>query len=177
MKDNAWLDLLTVFVPLSFLTIGGGQSVISDIHRQAVLVQGWMSDAQFMQLYALSRVAPGPGSLLVTLVGWEAAGWTGALVASLAIFVPSSILVYSLARLWERHRNALWPRAVEAGLVPVAAGMILAAACTVLEVAEGGALAWAVAGLCACALLFTRISPFLLLGGGALAFLAWSSGS
>lgn len=172
MKDNAWLELLTVFVPLSFLTIGGGQSVISDIHRQAVVVHGWMTDAQFMQLYALSRVAPGPGSLLVTLVGWEAAGWSGALLASLAIFVPSSILVYSLARLWDRHRNAVWPRAVEAGLAPVAAGMILAAACTVLDAAEGGVLAWIVAGVCGGALLFTRISPILLLCGGAIVFLA-----
>lgn len=171
MKENAWLDLLIVFVPLSFLTIGGGQSVIPDIHRQSVLGYGWLTDGQFMQLFALSRAAPGPGSLLVTLVGWKAGGWVGALVASLAIFLPSSILVYSLARLWDRYRDALWPRAVEAGLAPVAAGMIFAAAGTVLGAAEGGALAWAVAGLSACALMFTRITPLPLLGGGALAFL------
>ncbi|MCK8782899.1 chromate transporter [Roseomonas sp. NAR14] len=171
MHDNVLLRLLLVFVPLSFLTVGGGQSVVSDIHRQSVDVYGWLTDAQFLDLFALSRMTPGPGSLLVTLVGWQVAGWAGALLASLAIFAPSSLLVYGLARLWTRYRGAPWQRAVELGLAPVAAGMVLAAAFTVLSAAEGGVLAWIVAGVSAAVLLTTRASPFLLLGGGAAAFL------
>ena len=171
MTGRVWLDLAQVFVPLSFLTIGGGQSVVADIHRQSVAGHGWMNDAQFMELFALSRLSPGPGSLLVTLIGWKAGGWIGALVASASIFVPSSLLVYALARLWGRHRESTWPRVVESGLAPIAAGMVLAAAFTVLRAADGGPLAWCVAALSAAALLFTEISPFLLLGGGALAFL------
>ena len=170
MKERVWLDLAQVFVPLSFLTIGGGQSVVTDIHRQTVSGYAWMSDAQFMELFALSRLSPGPGSLLVTLIGWKAGGWVGALVASASIFVPSSLLVYALARLWGRHREAKWPRMIETGLAPIAAGMVLAAAFTVLKVADGGPLAWGVAALSAVALLATEISPFLLLGCGALVF-------
>lgn len=171
MKGAPWLELLAVFVPLSFLTIGGGQSVVADIHRQTVSVHGWLTDAEFMQLFALSRLTPGPGSLLVTLIGWRTGGWSGALVASLGIFLPSSILVYGLARMWLRFREAPWIRAVEAGLAPVAAGMILAAGVTVLRAAEGGALAWVVAGAATCALLFTRVSPIPLIVAGAAAFL------
>ncbi|MBP0491498.1 chromate transporter [Pararoseomonas indoligenes] len=168
-------QILKVFVPLSFLTIGGGQSIIADVHRQAVAVQGWMTDAQFLDLYALSRLTPGPGSLLATLVGWQAAGWAGALLASAGIFLPSSLLVYSLARVWARHRGAAWQRVVETGLAPVAAGMILAASATVLRAAEGGWLAWAVAAGSTALLLLTRVSPFLPLGIGAAVFLLfWS---
>jgi len=171
MNESPLLRLLLIFLPLSFLTVGGGQSIISDIHRQAVSVQGWMSDAEFLNLFALSRMTPGPGALLSSMVGWQVAGWWGAVVASFALFAPSSVLVYGLAHLWRRSRGATWTRAVEAGLAPVAAGMILAAGFTLLRAAEGGVLAWAVAAVSTALLMFTRVSPFLLLGAGALAFL------
>jgi len=167
---KAWA-LLLVFAPLSFTTIGGGQSVLSEIHRQAVTQQGWMDEQTFVTLFALSRLAPGPGSLLVTLIGWTVDGWVGALVASVAIFVPSSLLLYGLARLWTRHRGARWQRAVEEGLAPVAAGLILAAALTLAQASRGGPYAWAVAGISTAALVWTRISPVLLLGAGAACFL------
>jgi chromate transporter len=168
-------QLLAVFVPLSFLTVGGGQSIVADIHRQSVSVQGWMSDGQFLDLFALSRLTPGPGALLVTLVGWQVAGVWGALATSAAIFLPSSVLVYGLATVWSRYRHHKITRAMESGLAPVAAGMILAASCTVLRAAEGGAWAWAVAALSTLVLMWTRVSPLLMLAlGGALFLLVMS---
>lgn len=164
------IQLLRVFAPLSFLTIGGGQSIIPAIHRQSVEVHQWITNAQFVDLFALSRLTPGPKTLLVTLVGWQAAGLAGALVASFAIFVPSAVLVYYLAKLWARYEDSPIIKAIERGLIPVAAGMILAATGTILRAAEGGAWAWGVAIAATAALLWTRISPFLLLGLGGLLF-------
>ncbi|MFZ4284909.1 chromate transporter [Variovorax sp. HJSM1_2] len=164
-------SLLAVFAPLSFLTVGGGQSIVADIHRQSVNVQGWMSDAQFLDLYALSRITPGPGALLVTLVGWQVAGIWGALLTSVAIFLPSSVLVYALAHVWSRYRGKPLVRAIESGLAPVAAGLILAASCTVLRAAEGGVWAWSVAALSTIALAaWKRLSPLLVLALGGLVF-------
>jgi len=171
MKSEVWLELIKAFAPLSFLTIGGGQSIVADIHRQAVVNYGWMTDAEFVELFGISRVTPGPGSLLVTLVGWTADGWLGALVASLCIFLPTSIVIYFLARLWGRYRTATWPRAIETGLAPLAAGMVLAAACTILRASEHGVLAWSVTGAATLALLFTRINTFVLVGACALIFI------
>lgn len=165
------LSILTVFAPLSLATIGGGQSITSDIQRQ-VIAHGWMDQQGFVTLFALSRLAPGPGSLLTTLIGWEVAGFQGALVASTAIFVPSSLLMYGLTRLWARHQGARWQRAIERGLAPIAAGLILSASFTVLQAAQGGWLAWVVAAGSTALLLNTRVSPFLLLGVGAAVFLA-----
>lgn len=165
------LRLFTVFAPLSFLTVGGGQSIIPAIHRQSVEVHQWITNAQFLDLFALSRLTPGPKSLLVTLVGWQAAGLAGAIVASIAIFVPSALLVYFLARIWAKYEKATLIKAIEAGLIPVAAGMILAATGTILKAAEGGVWAWGVAVFSTVALLYTRVSPFLLLGIGGVVFL------
>ncbi|RBL82923.1 chromate transporter [Streptomyces cavourensis] len=165
-------DLFSVFTPLSFLTVGGGQSILPDIHRQAVDSYGWINESQFLDYFALSRITPGPASLLVTLIGWHVGGWGGAIAASIAIFLPCSLLIYALARVWARYRHATCVRAIEAGLVPVAAGMILASSCTVLRAAEGGAWAWGVAAASTLALVYTRVSPFLMLALGAAVFLA-----
>lgn len=171
-RAHALLALFAVFAPLSFTTIGGGQSVVSEIHRQAVLEHHWLDEQGFVALFALSRLAPGPGSLLVTLIGWVVAGWQGALVASIGIFLPSSLLLYGLAQLWARHRGARWQRAIEQGLAPVAAGLILAAALTLAQASAGGPAAWFVAAVSTLVLATTPISPFLLLALGATAFLA-----
>ncbi len=165
------LNFLRIFAPLSFLTIGGGQSIIPEIHRQAVEVQAWISQQEFLDLFALSRLTPGPKTLLVTLVGWKTAGWAGAIVASIAIFLPSALLIYILATLWKRYEGTRLILAIEAGLIPVAAGMILSASATILQAAEGGWWAWGIALLSTITLLRTRISPFLLLGFGGLVFL------
>lgn len=166
---NLWRILL-VFAPLSFLAVGGGQGILADMKRQAVDVYGWTTDAQFVNLYALSRLSPGPGSVLAAMVGWEAGGLPGALVAAVGIFVPSSILVFILAHLWSRSRGARWQVAVERGLAPVAAGLILAASWTLLNAAPGGWLAWAVALVSTAVLARTRVSPFVLLAAGGALF-------
>lgn len=165
------LSLFKVFFPLSFLTVGGGQSIIPAVHHQSVEVYHWINNSQFLDLFALSRLIPGPKSLLITLIGWQAAGMAGALVASFAIFVPAATLVYFLARLWARYEHTLLIKSIEQGLIPVAAGMILAATGTILNASEGGLWAWGVAIVSTVALLYTRVSPFLLLGLGAALFL------
>ena len=81
MRDNLYLQLIAVFAPLSLLSIGGGQSIVADINQQAVVIHHWVTQAEFVDLFAISRAAPGPGALLTTLIGWKTSGWLGALVA------------------------------------------------------------------------------------------------
>ncbi len=163
--------LASVFVPLSLVTIGGGISVLADIQRQVVDVHHWMTNAQFLNAFAISRMAPGPGSLLVTLIGWEVAGLWGAVVATLSIFTPTAILMYGVAHLWSRYRGARWQAALEGGLRPVAAGMILAAVYVLLQAIEGGWLARGIALVSTTILMMTRISPLILLACGAVSFI------
>lgn len=171
MRDNIYLDILAVFVPLSLLSVGGGQAVIPEIHRQAVAVHGWISEATFVADFDISKMAPGPTSLLVTLIGWQVSGLWAAALATIAIFLPSSLLVFGLARIWARHRGAPWQKAVEQGLAPVAAGLILAGSLTLFRAATGGPLAWAIALASTAAIMLTEVNPLLLIGAGAGVFL------
>ncbi len=163
MRDSVLRDLLAVFAPLSLLAFGGGQSIVADIDQQ-VLAHGWMTQAQFVDLFAISRAAPGPGALLATLVGWKAAGWGGAVVASLALFVPSSVLAFAMAALWRRFDGHPGARVIETALAPVAAGLLLAGAVAVIRASSGSIAVWAIA-LAALAIFMwrPRLNPLVVL--------------
>jgi chromate transporter len=112
--------------------------------------------------------------MLVTLLGWKVAGWTGALVATLALFVPSSLLCYGVTRMWNHYRGRHWHTALESGLAPIGAGLILAGVFAIFRIAGAGILSWAVAGVSAAILAWRpTLNPLILLAGGAAAFAIW----
>jgi chromate transporter len=169
--DNKLLALLLVFAPLSLVSIGGGPAIIAEIQHQAVNVRGWMSEREFADLFAIARVAPGPGMLLVTLIGWHVAGWLGVLTVSLAFFLPSSILVFGLARVWNRWRGTRLHGAVEAGFAPIAVGLVFAGAAAILATGRASPWAWGVAlGVAAGRILWPKLHPLVLLAMGAAVF-------
>lgn len=161
------ISIAAVFVPLSLVTIGGGASAIADIHRQVVDIHHWLTESQFVDTYAISRMAPGPGSLFVTLIGWQIAGFWGAVVATMSIFGPTAFLIYGVAHIWKRHQGSHLLTAFEDGLRPVAAGMIMAAVYVLLQALNGGWPARVMAVASAALLLRTRVNPLLLIGTGA----------
>jgi chromate transporter len=166
MEKTLWA-IFAVFAPLSLVTIGGGQATIAEIQRQVVDVHHWMTAQEFLNDFAISRLAPGPGSLLVTLIGWQVSGFWGAVVATLGIFGPTAFLIYGVAHLWRRHQGARWQLALEAGLRPIAAGMILAAVYVLFLSLQGGWAARLIALLSTVLVMRSRVNPLLLVGAGA----------
>jgi chromate transporter len=164
------LALIAVFAPLSLLSFGGSNSVIADIAHQSVEVQRWTSQREFADLFALSRAAPGPGSMLCALIGWKVAGLTGALVATVAFYLPASLLLFAVAKIWSRWQGAIWHQAVERGMAPIAAGLFLSGGVAVLRVAPTGLVAW-IAAIVATGLLlyWPKLHPVpLLVASGAI---------
>jgi chromate transporter len=170
MKDNPLVALLVVFVPFSLVSIGGGTSIIAGMQHESVDVHQWISAREFIDLFAISRAAPGPGLMLATLIGWKVSGWAGAIVATLAIFVPSSLLCYTVALVWRRYRGRRWHTALEQGLAPIGIGLVLSGAVAVLRVSGGGVLSWVLAFASAALLTWRpKLHPLLVFAvGGAI---------
>jgi chromate transporter len=165
------LALVLVFAPLSLLSIGGGASLLAEIEHQSVSVHAWTTQREFADLFAISRAAPGPGTMLSTLIGWKVGGLPGALTATVALYLPSSLLVYGAARLWGRGRGSVWHSAIERGLSPIAAGLILAGGIAVLRISPGGPAVWAAAGLSTILILFRPLlHPLVLFAAGGIVF-------
>ena len=161
--------LVVQFAMLSLLAFGGANSVVPEMHRQAVDVHHWMSGKQFTALFAIAQAAPGPNFMIATLVGWKTAGVVGALAATLAMAAPSCLLAYWIAKVWDRYQGALWRIALAAGLAPVTVGFVASSAWLLSRAADSDARLASVTiatGLAACA---TRLNPiWLLAAGGAL---------
>jgi len=160
-------SLAAVFMQLSLLAFGGTNSILPEMQRQVVQVHPWLTAHEFAALFALAQAAPGPNMLVVTLIGWRVAGLPGALVTTLGVAGPSSLLTFLGYRVWYRFRDAEWRRLVQHGLMPVTAGLIMASAALLIRTtsAEWGTAAITV--VAALLFLFTRMHPLLVLAAAA----------
>ena len=157
------LTIASVFASLSLVSIGGGNTVLPEIHRAAVQNEQWMSDQQFADIYAISEAAPGPSSMISSLVGYKAGGLPGAIVAIVSILAPSSLLMYVASLTWERFRTAKWRIAFEKGLAPVSLGLLFSSGFTVVRSADQSLVAYAISAVTVVLLLRTKVSPLLVM--------------
>ena len=122
------VTLAVQFAIMSLLALGGANAVVPEMHRQAVELRGWMTEREFIDMFAMSQAAPGPNVMLVTLIGYHVAGVAGALVTTLAMCGPTAVLAHFLGRTWDRFKDAPWRMAVQAGVVPISVGLVGASA-------------------------------------------------
>jgi chromate transporter len=170
-ESNPVWTLAWTFGLMSLFAVGGANAAIPEMHRVAVDVQHWMTDKQFADVFAISQMSPGPNVLIVTLIGYSVAGVAGALVASLAMCVPTAVLAYCVSRLLTRSSHSRWPAIVQAALVPLSLGLMSASG-LILALASDQTWIAALVTLGAAVLAFaTRLNPlWLLLAGGCLGF-------
>jgi chromate transporter len=162
------VELALLYGKLSLLAFGGGPTVMAEMQREVVDVHAWMSDADFVDLFALAQATPGPNMLIATLVGLRVAGVPGAVVATLGTIVPSSLLTLLVLSVWQRFRDAPWRRYIQAGLVPVTVGLFLAAGLLIARAAGETVPLLLLGGGVAAVHLRTRLHPLWLLAAGAL---------
>lgn len=176
MDNNAlYLTLATLFSSLSLSSFGGGNTTLPTMHQAAVRVYHWMTDQQFVDLFSISKAAPGPSTLIVELIGIKAAGFPAGssflfipaiiagLVSIVAMFVPSSLLFVAVAHFWERVQGNPWQVAVQKALLPITAGLILASTWVVGETAISDWLTGLMALVGLIIILRTKINPILIM--------------
>jgi chromate transporter len=163
-ESSTLITIATNFALLSLFAVGGATSSVPELHRQSVEVQHWISDRQFSELFAIAQAAPGPNVIIVTLIGQQAAGVVGGIVATAAMCVPSCALAFLVHRIFERFKEARWRNVIHAGLVPVMIGLVTASALIVTQSADHGWSARAITIATAVFVYWTRLTPALPLG-------------
>jgi chromate transporter len=165
------LTIAVILAPLSIASIGGATAIYAPLQYEVVDLRQWITGREFLDLFAICRFTPGPSSLLGALIAFKVAGILGALVAMVALYLPSSALCYAVGRIWSTHKGKPWHTAVEKGLTPIAAGLIMAGVLALFQLSGGDLLTGAVMVGVAGVLTWKRkMHPFPLLIGGALAF-------
>ncbi|MSP00670.1 MAG: chromate transporter [Acetobacteraceae bacterium] len=166
MSENL-IRLCLLFGQLSLLAFGGANTILPDMQRQIVDVHHMMDAHTFAALFALAQAAPGPNLMVVSLIGWNVAGLSGAVFSILCIAGPSSVLTFLVARVWQRFRDAPWRKAVQNGLLPVTGGLLISSAALLIR---STTLDWSLGLLTAAAtvlLLTTKVHPMPVLVGAA----------
>ncbi len=159
--------LVQVFGQLSLLAFGGGNSILPEMQRQVVSVHPWMSARDFAALYALAQSSPGPNMLVSTLIGLRVAGIGGAIVATMALTLPASALTFVCAHAWNRMREKPWRAVIQAGVMPVTAGLVMASAALLVHTTAHNWRAGALVAVATSLFLGTRINPLWVLAAAA----------
>lgn len=159
MTSALLLRLAWRFFVLAFLAIGGANAVVPEMHRQVVEIERWMTASDFAALFAIGNAAPGPNVLIVTLIGWRVAGLAGALVTTVMMVGPTSLMTYAVFHVWGRMKDAAWRRPVQNGLSVVTVGLIAASAWLLSTAADTSLPLGAVTAATALLSWRTRVNP------------------
>ena len=134
-----YLHLFYTFFLIGLFGFGGGYGMLSLIQTETVLRHHWLSSAEFTNIVAISQMTPGPiGINSATYIGYTATGSIlGAIVATLAVSLPSFILVMLISIAFSRFRQNRWVEAAFVGIRPASVGLIASAALLLSIHAEG----------------------------------------
>lgn len=119
------IELFLSFLKIGTFTFGGGYGMISVV-RYEVLKNGWLTDAEFMNMVAVSESTPGPMAVnIATFVGASQAGFPGALVATFGVILPSFIIILLLAAIIKNFLKFAGVNAFLSGVRPAVVALIL----------------------------------------------------
>lgn len=130
-----YLQLFWVYLKIGLFGFGGGYAMLSFVEYEVVRAYGWLSQAEFADIVAISQMTPGPiGLNTATYVGYTATGtvW-GSVVATLAVCLPSFVIMVLICRFLEKYRDNRWVSAALSGIKPVTIGLIGAAAVSLMN--------------------------------------------
>ena len=132
------LQLAWTFFVIGAFTIGGGYAMLSLIQNQVVVEHGWISESTFTDIVAVSQMTPGPiGINSATYVGYDVLyaatgshflGICGSLTATLALMVPSFVIMLLIVRFYVKFRSSKLYAGTMDWLKPAVVGLIGAAA-------------------------------------------------
>ncbi len=162
------IALATHFALLSLFAIGGANAAIPEMYRIAVHLEGWLTDQQFSDLFAIAQVTPGPNVIITTLIGYQVAGMTGALVATAAMVGPTCVATYFLTKVWDRFRDAPLRVAIQAGLVPISIGLLAASAWIMALTTDTSWIAVGITVAAASVGYFSRLNPLWVFAAAAI---------
>lgn len=120
------LELFIGFLKVGCFAFGGAYGAIPLI-RDVVMSYGWLSDEAFTHMIAVSESTPGPIMVnLATYVGSSQAGFVGAVLATLAVVLPSFIIILLITALLKNLLKNRWVQAALRGMKPCVIGIVLA---------------------------------------------------
>jgi chromate transporter len=159
--------LFLFFLKAGALTFGSGLVIVPFLQQGLVQEHGWLGEREFLVAVAIGMVSPGPVVITATFVGYLVGGFSGALAATVGIFLPSFLLILIAAPILQRHRANRNVQGFVKGAYAAAIGTILGASILLGHIAIGDWLTMLI-GVIALAIVFRwKVNNPLLMAGAA----------
>src|SRR5215203_5073423 len=173
-QTDVLLQILLFFTKAGAFVFGSGLAIVPFLYEGVVHQFGWLSEQQFLDAVAVAMITPGPVVITVAFIGFLVAGFPGATLAAIGIFVPVWVLTVIPAPWFVRHRNNAQLRAFSDGATAAASGAI-AGAVVVLGQRAIIDIPTAAIGLVSLAVLwrFKVPEPLLVVAAGAVGLVLW----
>jgi chromate transporter len=126
--DRKLATLGAVMMKVDSFAFGGGFASVPLMYHEVVEVRGWMPPTVFLDGIALGQVTPGPIVITATFVGQRMAGFAGALVATVSIFLPSLFVLLVAEPFFRRLRSVPSFAGATRGLVLSFVGLLASVA-------------------------------------------------
>ncbi|MCI8888665.1 MAG: chromate transporter [Hungatella sp.] len=134
MKRHILLDLLVTFMKIGLFTFGGGYAMISMIESCCVEKKKWISHDDMMNITVIAESTPGPIAInCATFMGYEQAGFLGALAATVGIILPSFGVIYGISMLLDNVLEITWIANAFQGIKIAVGILILDVAVTMIK--------------------------------------------
>lgn len=161
--QNLYAKIAVVFSGISLSLFGGGYVMIPIMQSLLVNDLHWVSSREFLDGITFSQITPGPILVSSIFVGFKLAGVIGAVIALVATFAPSAVLMITVSKFYTAHQHHNGIKNILAGIKPVVTGLILASAIKLLQTLP---LNWALLSVCALTFFVAlkyKISPVYLI--------------
>lgn len=163
---NDWLSLFDSFYRSGSLVFGGGHVVLPLLERE-VVPTGWVSNEDFLAGYGATQAVPGPLFTFAAYLGAMIKGISGALVATVAIFMPAFLLIIGTLPFWNTLRKSVRIQGAFIGINAAVVGILLAALYNPLWTTAILALTdFALASILFIMLVFWKLPPWVVVISG-----------
>jgi chromate transporter len=171
--SNQTLAMVDAFYRSGSLVFGGGHVVLPLLQTE-VVPTGWVDEQVFLAGYGATQAMPGPLFTFAAFLGASMtsapSGWMGGMIALIAIFIPSFMLVVGALPFWEQLRQNLRTQAALMGINASVVGLLLAALYQpVWTSAILSAQDFGLALVAFVALMFWKLPPWLVVIAGGVA--------
>jgi chromate transporter len=122
--DRKLYHLATVMLRIDLFAFGGGFGSLPLMFHEVVNVKGWLDGKTFMDGIALGQITPGPIVITATFVGYLIRGFVGSLVATIAIFTPSFVLLVAATPFFDRWKAARYFSGATRGILASFVGLL-----------------------------------------------------
>ena len=157
------------FLFIGSVLYGSGYVLFAFLEGGLVNTFGWLTQQQLIDAIAVGQLTPGPSIQPATFIGYVIAGWPGAVVATVGIFLPSFVFVAALTPLIPRMRRSAWMAAFLDAVTMSSIGL-MAVVC--LQLGRATLVSWQAWLLLIIALILAlrwNVNSALLVAGGAIA--------